>query len=471
MTRAPGPGGFDMVRVLLGRRGNPVGMLRDLRERYGEVVRVPVGATPYFILSGIEGAKHVLVDNARNYTKGPVYQLLASFLGEGLVTADGDHWRRHRRMVQPALQGDRMPLFVAVMAQEADAVAARLTQHAARGETVDVFPEMLDVALRIIARAMLGGAVLGREHEVHRALTFILTHLERVSVSGARVLELLPGGKRLRGLRRVLLGLPTRRNREFHQSIRMLDELIYGVIARSRAESVGNAERGDLVALLLQARDESGAAMSDKEVRDEVMTMFLAGHETVATGLAWALHLLSHHPHVADAVAAEGDTALGARAPTADDLPAMSLAQRVFEEAMRLHPPVWRISRLSLAPDTIGGFDVPAGSIAVVAPVLLHRDRTLWNRPNEFDPGRFEKAAAAGRSRLAFIPFGAGQRMCIGASFAIAEAQVVLTAVCRAVRLTPILGGDPPYEPSVTLRPRGGVPLRISPRPSRARLA
>jgi len=466
MTRAPGPGGLDMIRVLMGRRGNPVGMLRDLRERYGDVVRIPVGATPYFILSGIEGARHVLVDNARNYTKGPAYQLLAAFLGEGLVTADGDHWKRHRRMVQPALQRDRMPHFVSVMSQEANAVAALLSQAAARGATVDFFAEMLDVALRIIARAMLGGAVLGREQDVHHALTFILTHLERVSVSGARVLELLPGGRRLRGLRKVLLGLPTRRNREFREAIRVLDDLIYGVIAARRTEGTGG-ERGDLVSLLLQARDENGAAMSDKEVRDEVMTMFLAGHETVATGLAWAFHLLSHHRQVADAIAAEGDTALGERAPTADDLSSLALAERVFEEGMRLHPPVWRISRLSLAPDTIGGFDVPAGSIAVVAPVLIHRDRALWDRPDEFDPARFEKAASAGRSRLAFMPFGAGQRMCIGASFAMAEAQVVLTAVCRAVRLTATLAGDPPYEPSVTLRPRGGVPIKLSPRASR----
>ena len=469
MTRAPGPSGLDMVKVLMGRRGNPVAMLRDLRERYGDVVRIPVGATPYFILSGVEGAKHVLVDNARNYSKGPAYALLASFLGEGIITADGDHWRRHRRMVQPVLQRDRMPLFVNVMAQEADSLAARFAKHAERGATVDIFPDMLDVALRIIARAMLGGAVLGRENDVHHALTFILTHFERVSVSGARLLELLPGGKRLRGLRRVLLDLPTRRNREFREAIRVLDDLIYGVIAERRRGAGASAERGDLVSLLLHARDESGVALSDQEVRDEVMTMFLAGHETVATGLAWACHLLSRHPQVADAVAAEGDTVLGARAPTADDLPALSLAERVFEEAMRLHPPVWRISRLSLAPDSIGGFDIPEGSIAVVAPVLIHRDRTLWERPDEFDPARFEKTASAGRSRLAFMPFGAGQRMCIGASFAMAEAQIVLTAVCRAVRLTATLAGDPPYEPSITLRPRGGVPLTLSPRTTRAR--
>lgn len=464
MTRAPGPSGLDMIRVLTGRRGNPVGMLRDMRERYGDVVRIPVGATPYFILSGIEGARHVLVDNARNYTKGPVYHLLASFLGEGLVTADGDQWRRHRRMVQPALQRDRMPLFVSVMAQEAESLALRLAKQAERGATVDVCPEMLDVALRIIARAMLGGAVLGREQEVHHALNFILTHLERVSVSGARVLELLPGGKRLRGLRRVLLDLPTRRNREFREAIRVLDDLIYGVIVEHRAQAARGSSDTDLVSLLLQARDESGVAMSDQEVRDEVMTMFLAGHETVATGLAWALHLLSFHPAAADAVAAEGAATLGVRAANADDLVRLSLAERVFEESMRLHPPVWRISRLSLAPDTIGGFEVPTGSIAVVAPVLIHRDRALWERPDEFDPSRFEKTAAAVRSRLAFMPFGAGQRMCIGAAFAVAEAQIVLTAVCRAVRLVPTLPGDPPYEPSITLRPRGGVPLRLSPR-------
>jgi cytochrome P450 len=379
-----------------------------------------------------------------------------------LITAEGDHWRKHRRMVQPALQRDRMALFVAVMAEEANSVADRFATLAKRDAVVDVFHEMMDVALRIIARSMLGEGVAGRENDVHNALTFLLEHLERVSVSGARVLELLPGGKRLRGLRRVLLDLPTKRNRQFRESIRVLDDLIYGVIASRRAE--GAAERGDLVSLLIQTRDDAGVAMTDKEVRDEVMTMFLAGHETVATGLAWAFHLLSRNPKFADAIAADGDAALGVTPPTADDLGSLGLAERVFEEAMRLHPPVWRISRLSIEPDVIGGFEVPAGSIVVVAPVLMHRDNVMWQRPDEFEPGRFEKAASAGRSRLAFIPFGAGQRMCIGASFAMAEAQIVLTAVCRAVNLAPTLAGDPAYEPSVTLRPRGGVPLKLSPR-------
>ncbi len=454
---------MDIVRVLAGRRGNPVGMLRDVRARYGTVARIPVGATPYLIISGTEGAKHVLVDNARNYTKGPVYDLLASFLGEGLITAEGEHWKRHRRMVQPALHRDRMPMFVSVMAQEADAAAAVLLDHARRGGTVDVVPLLLDAALRVVARAMLGDAVAGREHEVHQALTHILSTLEHVSVSGARALELLPGGRRLRGLRKLLLALPSARNRRFRASIRQLDDLIYGVIA-ARRSALGSAAGDDLISQLLHVRDDAGTRLTDGEVRDEVMTMFLAGHETVATGLAWALHLLSRHPEAADAIASEANAALGARRATADDLAALALSGRVFEEAMRLHPPVWRVSRLSLADDRVEGFDIPAGSIAVVATVLIHRDPALWDRPDEFDPSRFEAQASAGRSRLAFMPFGAGQRMCIGASFAMAEAQVMLSTICRAVRLTPVLTSDPPYEPSITLRPRGGVPLTVSAR-------
>jgi len=461
MTRAPGPSGFDMIRVLLGRRAGPVGMLRDLRERYGDVVRIPVGGTPYFIVSSIEGAKHVLIDNAKNYTKGPVYELLASFLGEGLITADGDHWRKHRRMVQPVLQRERMASFVSVMAEEAAALAERLAEHAKREAVIDIFPEMMDVALRIVARSMLGSEVKGRENEVHHALTFILEHMERVSVSGARVLELLPGGKRLRGLRRVLLDLPTRRNREFREAIRVLDDLIYGVIRARRAAKVPGGN--DLVSLLIETRDENGAPMSDKDIRDEVMTMFLAGHETVATGLAWTFQMLAHNTNLVGDLFVESVDALGDRTPTVDDLPSLALAERVFEEAMRLHPPVWRISRLSIAPDVIGGYDVPAESIVVVAPVLIHRDKALWERPDEFDPSRFEKAASAGRSRLAFMPFGAGQRMCIGASFAMAEAQVVISTICRAVLMVPVKDGDPAYEPSVTLRPRGGVPLKMLP--------
>ena len=461
MKRTPGPRGRELLRTMLGRRSNPVLMFETLRERYGEIVRVQVGDTSNFIVSGVDAAKHVLVDNHRNYSKGPAYELLAAILGEGLITSEGEHWRRHRRIVQPALQKERMHAFVRIMAQAAVVESRRLQASGDLQGTVDVFPSMMDLALRIVSRALLGTDIEGKETEIERALTEVLDHIERLSVSRLRILELLPWGSRFRDIRKRLALLPTGSNRRFREAIASLDAMIYEVIARRRATLGRDEEPHDLVSQLLLAKEDGADALTDAEIRDEVMTMFLAGHETTATSLSWCLYLLATHQHQQDAVALESGEVLGDRDPELPDLPRLDQARAVFDEAMRLYPPVWRISRFAREPDVIDGHDIPRGSVVVVATYLLHRDPRYWDRPGEFDPSRFTRETTPQRPRLAFLPFGAGQRMCIGAAFATAEAQVILSILCRDLIFEPSSADHPGLEPRVTLRPSGGLPLRI----------
>jgi cytochrome P450 len=461
VTHAPGPRGAELLRTILTRRRDPVRLEEALRDRYGDCVRVRVGDTSHFLVSGVPYVKHVLVDNHRNYTKGPAYELMASILGRGLITSEGEHWRRHRRIVQPSLQADRMRALTVVMANAAAEEARDLQRLADRGGTVDVFGRMMDLALRIVSRTLLGSELEGREAEVHDAVTDVLDHLERLSVSGARFLELVPGRSRLRGLQKRLATLPTRHRRRFRAAIAALDGVIYEVIDRRRRARSQDGRADDLISLLLAARDGEQDAMSDEEIRDEVMTMFLAGHETTATALTWCLYLLAaHRPHC-EAVAREADAVLGAGDPDADDLPRLTLTERVFQESMRLYPPVWRFSRFAVAPDRLGEYDIPAGSVVVVSPYLVHRDPASWPDPTRFDPERFAPERSRDRSRMAFIPFGAGQRMCLGAAFATVEAQIILSVLSRAVTFESLPGHVAELEPRITLRPRGGMPLVV----------
>ena len=461
MTRAPGPSGTELLRTILTRRRDPVRLQETLRARYGQCVRVRVGDTSHFLLSGVPYVKHVLVDNHRNYTKGPAYELMASILGRGLITSEGEHWRRHRRMVQPSLQSDRMRGFVAVMVDAAAEQARSLERAADDGVTVDVFARMMDLALRIVSRTLLGSDLGGREAEVHHAVTDVLDHIERLSVSGTRFLELLPGGSRLRGLRKRLATLPTRHHRRFRAAIDALDAVIYDVIGRRRRTAPTAGRGHDLVSLLSAARESEQDLLSDEEIRDEVMTMFLAGHETTATALTWCLHLLAGHPQYGDALAREARAVLGDARPRADDLARLVLAERVFLESMRLYPPVWRFSRFAVGSDRLEEYFVPAGSVVVVSPYLMHRDPALWPDPTRFDPDRFAPEASQSRSRLSFIPFGAGQRMCLGAAFATVEAQIILSMLGRAVTFERPSGHVVELEPRITLRPRGGMPLVV----------
>ena len=462
--RAPGPRGLSVLGVIRRRSRDPFQVMVELAAEYGPVVEIRVGGTSHFLVSSPEAARHVLVEHQQNYPKGPGYAIWGRLLGQGLVTSDGDHWRSHRRLVQPSLHRDRMARFVEIMAGVAEEEAADLETSV--GTEVDLYGSTTRMALCIAARAFLGSDLRQREDELCAALVAVFDHLQALSESPIRALGMIPG---VRALAPLAGGLRTRFDpgeRRFEAALETLEAGIGEVVARRREELRRGRPGDDLVGRLLEAAAEDpDVELTDRDIRDEVMTMFVAGHETTAAGLAWCLRLLADHPDVQREVVEEARDALGAKSVALADLDRLPLARRVFQESLRLFPPVWRVSRRAARDDRLGGFPVPAGSVVIVSPWLIHRDPELWPDPDRFRPERFEDDSWP---RDAWLPFGVGRRMCPGGAFATGEAQVLLATILRRVALRPPASGAmPAFEPRLTLRPKGGVPLRIeAPAPS-----
>jgi len=444
---APGPRGHLLLGMLPEIRKDPLGLLQRLAAEFGDVVRMRFGAVTAHMISDPEGVQRVLVENSKNYgkqTRG--FLKLREILGDGLLTAEGDTWRRHRRMAQPAFHRHRLASFADAMVHEAAQIADRWRELAARCEAVDVAQEMARLTLQIIGRTMLSRDVALEADRVGRALTYLLHAANRRM---SRLLDLPQG-------------LPTPGNLRFAAALRTLDGVVEQIIAERRRA----AERPeDLLTLLLESSDEeTGERMSDRQLRDEAMTIFLAGHETTANALTWTFYLLSRHPSLGRTLRDELERELRG-SPSLADLPRLKLTRAVIDEALRLYPPAWLISRSVTEDDEIGGFRIPAGSIVFVCPFIVHRDARVWENPEGFDPDRFAPERAASIPRGAYFPFGAGPRQCIGASFATLEAQLVLATLWRSFRLDLVPGHPIEPEPSITLRPRHGMPMAVRPWP------
>lgn len=464
-ARAPGPRGAGVLGTVLRRARDPFQAMLDLRARYGDVVEIRVGGTSHFLISGTAEARHVLVENQQNYGKGPGYALWARVLGRGLVTSDGEHWRSHRRLVQPSLHRDRMAEFVSIMAGVAEEEADRLA--AAAGTVVDMYDRTTRIALRIAARAFLGSDLRAAEDDVCEALTEVFDHVQALSASPLRAIGMIPGLRVLDPAVGKVRERFSAGERRFDAALATLDRVIGDVIARRRT-ALGRGEvLDDLVSRLLRAaKDSPDTAFTDRDVRDEVMTMFVAGHETTAAALAWSLHLLAEHPEHQARVASEARAVAADGGFGVDHLPDLRHVTLVFQESLRLFPPVWRLSRHGRDADRLGGHPVPPGSVIIVSPYLIHRDERVWEDAESFRPSRFDGGDRDAWPRDAYLPFGAGRRSCPGGGFATVEGQVVLSAICRRVVVRPGYAIRPGFEPRLTLRPRGGMPLRIDLHPT-----
>jgi len=381
--------------------------------------------------------ERVLLTNQQNYVKSKfVQRLLGPVLGEGLFTAEGETWRRHRRIASPAFQHRRIEGFVALMAESAEAVAARWARLT---QPFDVAAEMMGLTLDIIARTMFSAEVGGQIERVR--------HLMEVLIWDIR-----PSGLDLFGLPDWL---PRPMPRSVKQAIREFDAMMEEMIGARRRDGT---DRGDLLSMLMAARDpETGAGMSDRQLRDEIMTFFLAGHETTANALGFAWWLLSENPEAEAKLQEEADRLPRNRPLGFADLAALPYARRVFEETLRLYPPAHTISRRAVAEDEIGGVRIPADSLVSISTYVTHRSPDLWPDPERFDPDRFTPERSAGRHRFAYIPFGGGPRICIGMNFALAEAQIILATLARRFTLRLVPGR--PVQPvgMITLRAKGGI--------------
>lgn len=450
-ARIPHLEGHWFYGSLQERRTAPLELFRRIAD-LGPVSSFRVLWQMAYAVNHPDAVKHVLVDQAQRYWKGKQMQFLTPLLGQGLFTAEGEVWRRNRRLAQPAFHRERLARLSGVMV---DATAAMLDRWERRppGEPLDLMPEMMGLTMSVVAGALFSSDVSGESREVGEALTHALEETNR------RILAFNP----------LVLWLPSQRKRAFDQAVATLDRVIFRIIEDRRT---GKTQANDLLATLMEAKDaETGESMDDRQLRDEVMTLFLAGHETTAVALSWMFFLLTQHAEVERRVRAELDQVLGGRAPTAAELPRLAYTQRVFEETLRLYPPVWITVRESYRADEVMGFRLPKRALVVISPYTLHHDPKLWPDPERFDPERFLPERSAGRPKLAYLPFGAGQRMCIGNHFALMEAQVIAAMVLQRFRLE--LAPDQRVEPDaqVTLRPRNGVKVLLSAAGARPRAA
>lgn len=414
---------------------DPLTFLQHNAALHGDFILYPLGLWNVIQVTHPAIIKHILQDNNRNYTKNTIqYNTLAQVTGRGLLTSDGDLWLSQRRLMQPAFHRQRLAAYEDIIVSSTTAMLDRWTP----GMTLDMDAEMMQVALEIVGKTLFG---LDLRHEAAELTEGVLEMLEYVVYRASTPVA-------------PPLSLPTGRNRRYKEAMAKLEGVVYDTIARRRAEGV---DRGDVLSILLAARDDSGAPMPDTQIRDEMTTLIVAGHETIASALTWAWNLLSLNPIVRQQMEQELDGVLGDRLPTVADLRALAYTRAVFDEVLRLYPPAWLITRRALEDDTIGGQTIPAGAIIIMSPYVMHRHPAYWSNPAGFDPAHFQPEIASQRPRFAYIPFGGGPRLCIGDNFALMEGPLILATVAQRYRLNLVPSHPVKMDALVTLRPRHGL--------------
>jgi cytochrome P450 len=415
-------------------------------QRYGNVVAIRFLVWPQFLIFHPTDVKRVLQEHHQHYSKDTyLYKFLRPVVGMGLFTNDGASWLHQRRLMQPAFHRQHLSAFASVMTgATADLLEGWHTVARQEG-ALDVSREMMRLTLRVVGQALFSVDLSDEADAVGQAFTALLTPLS------SYLFNPVPP-----------LGVPTPRNRRIHRYIRDLDRVVHEIITARRSEG-----QNDLVTMLLAARDaETGEGMSDQQLRDEVMTLLIAGHETTSNLLTWTWYLLAQHPEVERQLHDELARVLGGRVPVVEDLPKLAYTHMVLEESLRLYPPAVGFNRKALAEDELGGFRVPANMLIWVSPQMTHRHPEFWDDPEAFDPERFLPERVAARPHFAYFPFGGGPRQCIGNNFAMMEAQLVLATIAQRYQLQLVPGH--PVEPEVllTMRPRDGLLMTLHERPA-----
>ena len=408
------------------------------------MARLPLGPFRVHLVTAPEAVERVLVGNAANYHKGTFqYRLLARITGEGLLTMDGAPWLRRRRLAQPSFRRDRVAGFAPVFERVARRLGDRWEAAARDRRPVDVAADMMLVALQAVVECLFGSKIGDEADALARATLDVLHHI----MHQARTLGVVPQWA------------PTRRNRRFRRALAVLDDAIYATLRDRRTG--GGPERDDLLGRLMDARVD-GEALSDVELRDEMITLLIAGHETVASALAWTWDLIATEPDAEAALHAEIDALPAGPADAAAEhgLGIFAYTGAVFEEALRLYPPAWIVTRQARSADHLAGIPVPARSLVVMSPYVTQRLPELWPDPDRFRPERFLEHRTD-RSRFSYFPFGGGAHLCIGNHFAALEAVMILSTLAARFRLGRIGEVAPDVEPGVTLQPKHGLPMRV----------
>ncbi|MBS1913709.1 MAG: cytochrome P450 [Bacteroidetes bacterium] len=432
----PGPRGNLLAGHLARMRRDPLPFLTQNARTYGDIVFMRLATIPVYLLSHPDDIEYVLLAANRKFIKPRLLRDAGEVLGNGLLTSEGDLWLRQRRLMQPAFHRDRINAYGETMVE----LTLHMLDDWSDGLECDIHDQMMHLTLAIVVRTLFGTDIGMRGSEVGAALNVALERfVDRLSLK--RLLDSIPF-------------LP--RNRRFQRARARLDEIIYEIINQRRSNPGGT----DLLSLLLAARDEDGSRMDDRQLRDEAITLFLAGHETTAIALTWTWYLLAQHPEVEEKLTAELDRELGGAPPAVADLSRLRYTEMVVKESMRLYPPAWRIGREAIEECTIRGYRIPQGAQVVMSQWIVHRDPRFFADADQFRPERWEDIPGT-LPRYAYFPFGGGARRCIGDTFAMMEARLIVAAVHQRFRLRLLPDQRIDLWPSITLRPRHGVRMQL----------
>ena len=421
-----GTGGREEIR-------NPLRFFMWLTQTYGDIVQYRSSVEPAYLINHPDYIRHVLQTNGQNYNKDTFLNkyMLESLTGQGLLTSENPLWREQRRLIQPAFHKQSLPKFVELMRRAVARTVDRLSEAAAARQPVNIAAEMMRLTLDIVTEALFSFDITGQAEEIGEAMDTMTT-----------------------------IGKP--RHRKVREAIDLLDRIVYAIIDERRAHP--QRERDDLLNMLLDSRYDDGSPMPIKQVRDEVMALLVAGHETTANTLSWTWYLLDQYPEVVAQLEGEIDAALAGGVPDVTDFHRLTYTEKVVQEAMRLYPSAWSISRRALGDDEIGGYFIPAQSIVAMSPYTMHRHPAFWDEPDRFDPERFAPEQVAARPRFAYFPFGGGARQCIGNNFAMMESMIIIPAISGRFRLRRVSTEPVEGHALVTLRPKGGIMIHVEPR-------
>ncbi|MDQ2869852.1 MAG: cytochrome P450 [Acidobacteriota bacterium] len=434
----PGPAGGFLLGSLPEFAGDVLGFLTRCVRDHGDFVHFRLPGNEVYFLHKPADIETVLLTQRTNFVKHSFFwKHVTAIFGRGLLTSEGDFWLKQRRLSAPAFHPERIAGYGDVMS----AFTERLVNGWRDGEVRDIHHDMMRVTMEIVSKTLFDVDVEEDLDRIGRSFDVVIREI----------------AKRFRRPVRIPDGVPIPGNVRYNRGVRLLDRIIGRVIAERRARP---GDRGDLLSMLLAARDENGRPMSDRQLRDETITLFVAGHETTAIAISWTLFLLARHPEIEERLHREIAGAVGNRLPAASDLPRLPFAEAVVKESLRLYPPAYVIGREALKDCVVGGYRIPARATVYFSPWVLHRDARWFPDPESFRPDRWSDGSTAKLPRYVYIPFGGGPRICIGERFAMMEAVLVLTTILRRFRLE-MAGPDPVPFLSITLRPEGGPVMKV----------
>ncbi|WP_017315447.1 cytochrome P450 [Mastigocladopsis repens] len=438
----PGPKGYPILGNLPELYRDPLGFLNRCNRNYGDIIRVQLFKDFVYILNHPDYIEEVLVKKSNKFAKPDFGNIFRLIVGNGLVTSEGNFWHRQRQLIQPSFHRQRFANYGELMV----AYTTHLLTTWQDGQTRYIYQDMKRLALETITKILFQGNMPNKEDDVETAIEVSIKCFDR-----ADSLFFSP-----------LSWFPTPTKLHFHKALQRLDAIVYSIIQRRR---ITGGDREDLLSMFLYIQDANGICMTDKELRDEVMTLLVAGSETVSIALSWTWYLLSQHPEVEAKLTAELQTSLGNRKPTPADLPQLRYAEMVVMESLRLYPPTWFLSRTVVSECEIAGYPLPAGGSVLLCPWMIHRDHRFFEEPEIFTPERWANDLVKRLPKFAYFPFGGGARGCIGKYFAMMQAVLVLATIAQKFRLTLL----PPSHrvkplPGLTLRPNSGLKMLLTKR-------